>query len=309
METVSILLPVFKPNIVWLQEQIDSIAAQTFKGFSCVISHDGPDPGCVLNKITAILPDKRFKVVSNSKHLGTYRHVESLISEFGLHSTYFALCDQDDVWSPKKIESQLSRFASSEVSVVSNNGLIVNEHLEPIRGITTFSWFGISPKYETFGSIRNQLTGASVLFRSDRFIQAVPFPENLGNAVHDHWLYIAANATGGASFDPETMWLYRQHSENQIGASANRRLLSRAAKGLQKVVSIFKNRFFSNEDPVMRQGRIFLKAAGERWGPDKIKSDVLSNELSKVDRLKNLQPRILIGSSLESLRVAISQQK
>jgi hypothetical protein len=309
METVSILLPVFKPNMVWLQEQLDSIAAQTFRGFRCVISHDGPVPSCVLNEIKAILPDERFEFIANFKHLGTYRHVESLIAEFGLKSMFFSLCDQDDIWLPKKLESQVSLFASSEVSSVSNNGSIVNEHLEPIRGITTFSWFGITPKYETFGSIRNQLTGASALFRSDRFIQAVPFPENLGNAVHDHWLYIAAIATGGALFNPEPMWLYRQHSKNQIGASANRRLLSRATKGLSKAVSILKNRYFSDDDLVMRQGRIFLKAAGERWGPDKIKSDVLSNELSKADRLKNLQPRILIGSSLESLRVAISQQK
>jgi glycosyltransferase involved in cell wall biosynthesis len=309
METVSILLPVFKPNMVWLQEQLDSIAAQTFRGFRCVISHDGPVPSCVLNEITAILPDERFKVVSASKHLGTYRHVESLISEFGLHSTYFALCDQDDVWLPNKIRSQITHFASSQVSVVSSNGFIVNEQLDSIRRITTFDWFGIAPKYESFGSIRNQLTGASALFRSDRFSKAVPFPENIGVAVHDHWLYLASIATGGALFDPEPMWLYRQHSENQIGASANRRFLSRAAKGLQKVVSIFKNRYFSNDDLVIRQGRFFLKASSERWSPDKLKYDVLSRKLSKADRLKNLQPRILIGSSLESLRVAISQQE
>jgi hypothetical protein len=295
--------------MVWLQEQLNSIAAQTFRGFRCVVSHDGPIPISISDQIYAVLPDSRFKLVLNSKHLGTYKHVDYLISEFGMMSKFFALCDQDDVWLPKKLESQLSRFSHMGVTAVSSNGLIVNDALQPIRGKGTFDWFGITQKYEHFGSVRNQLTGASGLFRSDRLNNVTPFPENTGETVHDHWLYIAAVATGGVFFDSEPQWLYRQHNGNQIGAAANSGRLSRLYKGAQKTKDIFRNRCLLKDDPVIRQGRVFLDAANERWPSGVLKNDVLSRELSGIDRIRLLRSATLIGSSLESLRVAISQQK
>jgi glycosyltransferase involved in cell wall biosynthesis len=309
VESISILLPVFRPNISWLKEQLESIAEQTFKSFRCVVSHDGPIANAISDQIYSVLPDNRFKLVLNSIHLGTYRHVDYLISEFGLQSMFFALCDQDDVWLPKKLETQLSKFAYWDVSAVSNNGSIVNDHLESIRGTATFDWFGISHEFQTFGSIRNQLTGASALFRSDRFLHAVPFPEKIGSPVHDHWLYLAAVATGGVWFDAESLWLYRQHEHNQIGATANRRLLSRLARGIQKMIEIVKNRYILKNDPVINQGRLFLNEARERWASDAFDSDVLCRELNRKERLNLLRPKVLIGSSFESLRVAISQQK
>ena len=309
MESISILLPVFSPNIPWLKVQLESIAAQTFKSFRCVVSHDGPVASSISDQIYSVLPDNRFKLVLNSNHLGTYRHVDYLISEFGLKSMFFALCDQDDVWLPKKLESQLSNFAYLDVSAVSNNGLIVNDQLESIRGSTTFDWFGISHEFQHFGSVRNQLTGASALFRSDRCIHIVPFPEKIGNSVHDHWLYVASVATGGVCFDAEPLWLYRQHEGNQIGATANRRLISRLARGIHKMVSIVKNRYILKNDPVISQGRVFLNAARERWATDVLDSDVLCRDLNRTERIGLLRPKILIGSSFESLRVAISQQK
>ncbi len=307
METVSILLPVFKPNIGWLKEQLESITAQTFRDFRCVVSHDGPIPSSIADQIYSVLPDSRFKLVLNSNHLGTYRHVDYLISEFGLKSMFFALCDQDDVWLPKKLESQLSKFTYRDVSAVSNNGSIVNDRLESIRETTTFDWFGISHDLQSFGSVRNQLTGASALFRSDKFIHAVPFPEKIGNSVHDHWLYLAAVATGGVCFDADPLWLYRQHEHNQIGATANRRLLSRLARGIQKIVNITKNRYILKNDPVISQGRLFLDAARDRWISDVLDSDVLCRELNRTERLYLLRPKVLIASSFESLRVAISR--
>jgi glycosyltransferase involved in cell wall biosynthesis len=309
MDSVSILLPIYRPNMVWLQEQLNSIAAQTFRGFTCVVSHDGPIPDSISGQVYAVLPDSRFKLVLNAKHLGTYRHVDYLISEFGMMSKFFALCDQDDVWLPKKLESQLSRFSNLGVSAVSSNALIVNDALHSIRGRATFDWFGISQKYEPFGSVRNQLTGASGLFRSDRLKKVTPFPDNAGEAVHDHWLYIAAIATGGVHFDYEPQWFYRQHNGNQIGASASSGRLSRLYKGVQKTRNILRNRCLLKDDPVIRQGRLFLEAANERWLSDVLKNDVLNRELSGIDRIRLLRSATLVGSSLESLRVAISQQK
>lgn len=309
MVDVSILLPVYKPNLSWLHEQLKSLSEQTFKGFRCIVSHDGPLDTFETNQMCAALPDSRFQLVFSSEHLGTYKHVEYLISTFGLETIFFALCDQDDFWLPRKLESQMSKFDCSGVSAVSSNGLIVDDVLESIREKTTFDWFGITQRFGYFASVRNQLTGASGLFRSDRFFKAVPFPDNAGNAVHDHWLYIAALATGGIHFDPEPLWLYRQHKQNQIGASADISGFSRMIKGVTKILSILKNRYWLKDDTVLRQGKLFLDVACERWNSEKMSSDVLFQAVNRKERLGYLRPSILIGSSFESLRVAISKQK
>ena len=172
---------------------------------------------------------------------------------------------------------------------------------------------------ESVGAVINEILGSNGLKRFSFEIvvadngstdRSVEIAEGLGARVtHIQQRGYGAAVRGGAFFDEAPMWLYRQHERNQIGASAQSGSLSRLYKGWQKSNSIVKNRFLLKDDPVIRQGRLFLEAANERWLSDVLKNDVLSRELSRTDRIQLLRPATLLGSSLESLRVAISQQK
>ena len=135
MESISILLPVFKPNIGWLKEQLESIAAQTFRNFRCVVSHDGPIPSSISDQIYSVFPDSRFKLVLNSNHLGTYRHIDYLISEFGLKSMFFALCDQDDVWLPQKLKQVSAVLVTKGYDLVMHSAKVVDRSL---------NWLGLN---------------------------------------------------------------------------------------------------------------------------------------------------------------------
>ena len=306
---IVILLPVFRPNIDWLSDQLNSIAKQTFANFRCVVSYDGFVAEREQRMIEGLLPDKRFVFICISQYAGTYRHVERLIIEHGFSAEFFALCDQDDVWDTYKIQKLMNHFRDPSVCAVSANALIVDQYLEPIGGHTTFKWFGIRSLVSPYSSILNQLTGASAIFRSINFVRCIPFPENLGSAVHDHWLYISAISNGLVHFESEPLWLYRQHKDNQIGASASHNNFLRFLKALKKVWLIAKNRTHREEDVFIRQGRLFLSESIKRWPNGVGCIDVLNSPISLKMRLILLTPKELMISNLESLRVALTRNR
>jgi hypothetical protein len=200
-------------------------------------------------------------------------------------------------------------FLDPIVSAISANGWIVNQDLVPIGGRTTFGWFRIQSQVTPYSSVLNQITGASAIFRSSCMGRCIPFPENLGSAVHDHWLYMTAISNGLVKFESEPLWLYRQHNDNQIGASAGRNNVFRFIKALKKVLLIIRNRAHREEDVVIRQGRLFLSEATKRWPKTADHSDVLCSPLSFRRRVILLSPKELIISNLESLRVALTRNR
>lgn len=304
-----ILLPIFRPNVDWLSDQLNSIANQTFKNFRCVVSYDGSVAEREQKIIEELLPDKRFAFLYGHQHAGTYLHVERLIREHGVGCDFFALCDQDDVWDPHKIQKQMNYFVDPSVSAVSANGWIVNQDLGSIGGKTTFNWFRIQSQVTPYSSVLNQVTGASAIFRSSCMVKCIPFPENLGSAVHDHWLYITAISNGMVEFESEPLWSYRQHEDNQIGASASQNNFFRFIKALRKIILIVKTRVHKEEDVVIRQGRQFLSEATDRWPKVDGGHDVLGSPLSLLKRVILLSPKELMISNLESLRVALTRNR
>jgi len=307
--SVIILLPVFRPTFSHLQAQLESLRQQKHQDFICVVSYDGPFDDATGERIRYKLPDDRFEFTSTDSHRGTYRHVEQLISLNSSRRPFFALCDQDDIWLPDRLSIGLDQMRDPEVSLVSVNGQIVDDELQPIKRRTTFDWFGIAEKNVPFRFLLNQVTGASVLCRTERFQQCVPFPNDRGSAVHDHWVYLVGSAAGRIVFDSRISWLYRQHAHNQIGASATRGFARRTLKGISKAMSIVGARVSGSDDPVLRQALEFLGVYRERWPNTLQDDDALPFEMSLRRRLHYLRPQMLIDSRLESLRLALSSAR
>lgn len=304
--SVIILLPVFRPVLSHLQTQLASLTQQRHQDFICVVSNDGPIDASTNEQIKDMLPDDRFEFTSTGAHRGTYHHIEQLMSSDSHRRPFFAFCDQDDVWLPDRLLIGLDHMGHSEVSVVSVNGQIVDDELQPIKCRTTFDWFGIAEKNVPFRFLLNQVTGASALCRTECFQQCLPFPVSHGSAVHDHWVYLTGSATGRVVFDNRISWLYRQHAYNQIGASASRGIAKRTITGVGKAASILRVRFSRNEDPILSQALEFFDAYRERWPNTLRVDDALPLNLNLRRRAQYLCPRVLMDSRLESLRLALT---
>jgi len=96
----------------YIEEQLKSIAAQTYTDFQLIICDDNSQDETVriIEKFRAKHP--RIVLHQNTTTLGYVKNFEKLI---GLcHTPYMALCDQDDIWKPDKLEKQMQYMHMTE---------------------------------------------------------------------------------------------------------------------------------------------------------------------------------------------------
>jgi glycosyltransferase involved in cell wall biosynthesis len=116
MPKVSVLMPVYKTNEVYLREAIESILAQSFTDFEFLILDDCPEDD--REAIVKSYDDVRIKYWKNDKNLGISASRNKLIDL--AQGTYLAVFDHDDVSVPTRLEKEVSFLDSHpEVGVVS----------------------------------------------------------------------------------------------------------------------------------------------------------------------------------------------
>jgi len=81
-----------------------------------------------------------------------------------------------------------------------------------------YQGLAIPPEGDEFRylALKNYVTGSSLLFRRGLQDRAVPFPTEL--LPHDWWLALHASCARGIRYVDKPLTLYRQHSDNAIGA-------------------------------------------------------------------------------------------
>lgn len=226
--TVSIALCTYN-GARYLQEQLDSIAAQTRLPDEMVVCDDGSTDETVpiLQNFAAHAPFP-VQVVVNPSNLGSTQNFAQAIS-LCRHDLIF-LSDQDDVWRADKIETMHAVFAAQpEVGLVFTDADVVDEHLQPQgRRLWAHSGFGLREQRlveqgKAFDLLRERIlvTGATLAFCGNLRPLLLPFPRDAA-VIHDGWIALMSSAVSKVAFLEMPLVLYRQHEEQQIGASAAR---------------------------------------------------------------------------------------
>lgn len=216
---ISILMAIYKPNMGWLKEQLQSLNAQTYPNLRLYIRDDCSET-VVYEEISAVIEKCitkfPYSFKRNEQNLGSNKTFERLTSE--AEGEYFAYCDQDDVWERDKLEKLLKHMinagvtmAYSDMSVIDDMGKQIAVSLRDVRRRLHYvSGIGLAETY----FFRNCTAGCSMLILAAIAKSAMPFPNG---TVCDHWLAIVSAAQGAVEFVPESLLQYRQHSSNQTG--------------------------------------------------------------------------------------------
>ena len=115
MVKVSVLMPVYKTNEVFLREAIESVLNQTFSDFEFLILDDCPDDD--RESVVKSYNDERIKYFKNEKNLGITPSRNKLIEM--AKGEYLAVFDHDDVCLPERFAKQVEYLDNhSEVGVV-----------------------------------------------------------------------------------------------------------------------------------------------------------------------------------------------
>jgi len=130
---VSIIVPYHKKK-KYFQQTIRSIEKQTYKNFELIIIYDDiskHDLNFIKKNIKNI---KKKKLIVNKSNLGA-----GLSRNEGIKKSsgqFVAFCDADDLWSPNKIETQLTfmkqhnlSFCHSSYKIIDKNGKKISEFI------------------------------------------------------------------------------------------------------------------------------------------------------------------------------------
>jgi O-antigen biosynthesis protein len=267
----------FDPDPALLERQLDSLRAQSHENWTCLISDDGSsgERFQLLRRLTADEP--RFTLSRAEERLGFYRNFERALRMVPQEADFVALADQDDRWYPEKLTALLTacgeaQLAYSDMRIVEEGGRVISE---------TF-WRGRRNNYTNLGSLllSNTVTGAASLFRRDLLELALPFPPQIGDAFHDHWIASVALATGEIAYVDRPLYDYVQHGAAARGHAAAmrewdpRRLLSwrHPRETLRRVAAHAQRSYETNVRRIALSAQTIEARAGDEIEPRKART-------------------------------------
>lgn len=200
----------------YLEEQLDSILAQTLSPAEILVSDDASDDGTteILEKYQAkgLL---RFHV--NEQRLGYVGNFQNAVS-MAQQDHYIALSDQDDIWLPRKLEAAMGAMQATEESgtpaMVYSDLILVDEAGKLLN--TSFRNELGQDGYQhclntlLFGGFVN---GCTMLMNPEmvKYFKTIPRGEHI---THDTWIALIAYSFGNVAQVPEALIHYRRHNNN-----------------------------------------------------------------------------------------------
>ncbi|TFD61344.1 glycosyltransferase family 2 protein [Cryobacterium suzukii] len=246
----------------YLEEQLLSILGQSLPVCEIVVSDDGStdDTLAVVERVTAGLVGIEVVVLRNATARGVTANFEQALA--ACSGELIALCDQDDIWWPERVDRMVSEFIRrpslemlhADARLVGAAGVPLGFTLLQTLGVSAADRAAVHAGHAIDAYLRrNIVTGATMMLRRELVERSRPFPAAW---VHDEWMAMVAASTGLVDLLDEPLTDYRQHGGNQIGVTnldasgklgrlrvprtaRNARLLARAA-ALQQRASAFE---------------------------------------------------------------------
>jgi glycosyltransferase involved in cell wall biosynthesis len=193
----------------FVREQIESILEQLHDDDELVIVDDASPDDTVA--VIAQIDDPRIRLHTESVNRGYVATFEKAIRR--ARGTYVLLSDQDDVWTPGRLELMISHLNTSLV-VAGNYSVLGEDGRMPARrplrpgfdGRIGWNTLAILVGYRPY-------FGCAMGFRRELVPVLVPFP-GIFIESHDLWLAILGNATRSISHLSEVVVERRLHDYN-----------------------------------------------------------------------------------------------
>lgn len=234
----------------YIEQQLLSLAEQTFKNFKVYIRDDGSSDS-TLDIIRGFSGLDITILTDGFGNLGPARSFLTLLKK--VEADVYFFCDQDDYWLPHKIEKSLNAILSVEQSVpalVHSDLSLVDENLETL-GTTFHNLNGKQPDILIKNPsmyLENCVVGCTMGLNQAAKDISLAGIDTLKDSIsmHDWWIALCVRPYN-IFFLKEPLLLYRQHQNNVSGASinqknfwsklVNKRTYSRIEKACENVVS------------------------------------------------------------------------
>lgn len=214
--TVQVAMASYNPPAAPFRHQVDSILMDP--SVHLLISDDASPPRGA-QSLAQYGEHARVDIDISSQNGGFISNFERSLYMRSSSAEVLLFADQDDVWSPNKVEV-LRDALQPGVSCVFSDMRIVTGQGDVIS--PTF-WTGRRVHYHDALSlgVANTVTGAAAAFPATLAEGMTPFPRYAG-VYHDQWLAVWAAAVGKVEYVPRALYDYVQHGGNVLGFSGSR---------------------------------------------------------------------------------------
>ncbi len=287
---VTVLLAVYNGE-KYLKQQLDSILNQTVTDIKILIRDDGSSDASpkIIDEYCELHPQKIAKLVGASTGSAKQNFAELLKYA---DSDYIMFCDQDDIWLPEKIEKTLKVIKNAEKN---NLPVLVHTDLKVVDGdlnVISNSFFEFQKLTQNNITlpkllVQNYVTGCTVMINHALAKLCGEIPCEC--IMHDWWLALVANLFGEIVCLNEPTMLYRQHSNNQVGAKASYGI----ALIKRKLATL--NQVRKNYNATYAQAKALLECFGSKLNDEQAKILSIYCDMQKMKKLQKIRTMIKFG--------------
>lgn len=218
MPKVSTIISIYRPNEVYLREQLESIDAQDFSDMDVIVYNDCPDDRDWRGFCERHCTRHPLRYVQGEHNLGYVKAFEKLVGI--ADGDYLVLCDQDDRWLPGRVSAGVAALDAGYLLVLCDRQIIDGDGV-----VTNPSWRKSHPHdrsvtwangehFADRAAFACYSIGMATMLRVDVARDLRPYPTCTG---HDKWLALGANTLGPCANLDQALVQYRQHGGNVTG--------------------------------------------------------------------------------------------
>lgn len=219
MKKVQILMSTYNGEI-YIKEQIDSLLNQQDVEISILVRDDGSTDST--KEILREYAKKEQLKYYIGKNKGYGKSFLDLLKNSD-DVEYYAFCDQDDIWHPRKLITAINKLENEKNNdcncgnLYFSNLRLVDSNMKEIK----IKEFDKRNMLLGRNIVRHSISGATMVFdKKLRDLAKVQDFESYDYPIsHDAWVYLLCLALGGrVVFDQNSYIYYRQHDNNVTGA-------------------------------------------------------------------------------------------
>lgn len=246
IEKIIILLSTYNGE-KFIAEQLDSLINQECIEKEILIRDDGSSDltWSILMMYKNKYPDKIHLI--QGANIGYAQSFTILLKEavqLFPSCNFFAFCDQDDVWLPRKLKRAIEYLLKENDTMplmYCSNTTIVDKELNFIRNCWDLKDVRISKERAL---VQSFATGCTMVFNREAVCTYLSHTPRF-IFVHDFLMYQLCVFLGKVIWDENSYILYRQHGKNQIGKKDFKNRMKTRCRGLYKNRTIeLQNRYF-----------------------------------------------------------------
>lgn len=234
---VTVLLCTYN-GAAYIRAQLQSILDQTVQDLHVVVSDDGStDETLAIVEAMAVAHPGRITILRQNPPTGSaQRHFLKLLVERAYDmADYIMLSDQDDVWLPEKVEKTLARMQADEAACRAAGEANASILVHCDSRIVDRALREIAPSFVAYQKmtpsrcqlrqllVQNNVVGGALMMNRALAERITEIPAHC--VMHDQWIALVASAFGHIDFVSESLYLYRQHGDNVLGAGKGSRIM------------------------------------------------------------------------------------